>query len=72
MKKNSLIESICKLVEKNAAGEVLVLPCIRYCEEYGYQVITWDQKYGICARLCHTKEEAEKKLAIEVGRNGRT
>lgn len=61
------IESICKLVEKNADGEVLVLPCIKYCEKYGYEVIAWDRQYGIRARTYLTKKRGRRRACMGGG-----
>lgn len=51
-----------ELAEADKDGRLLVLPAVRYCEQYGWQNITWDEKYGVCAGSWNTREEAEKAL----------
>lgn len=50
------------LIKADKEGRVIVLPAVRYCEQYGWQNITWDEKYGVCAGSWNTCEEAEKAL----------
>lgn len=51
-----------ELIKADKDGRVIVLPAVRYCEQYGWQNITWDEKYGVCAGSWNTCEEAEKAL----------
>lgn len=51
-----------ELIKADKEGRVIVLPAVRYCEQYGWQNITWDEKYGVCAGSWNTCEEAEKAL----------
>lgn len=64
----SKAERIRELLKADKDGRVMVLPAIRYCEQYGWQNITWDEKYGVCAGSWNTCEEAEK--ALETMKNG--
>ena len=50
------------LIKADKEGRVIVLPAVRYCEQYGWQNITWDEKYGVCAGSWNTCKEAEKAL----------
>ena len=52
------------LIKADKEGRVIVLPAVRYCEQYGWQNITWDEKYGVCAGSWNTCEEAEKALEV--------
>ena len=56
------IGRMCELIKADKEGRVIVLPAVRYCEQYGWQNITWDEKYGVCAGSWNTCEEAEKAL----------
>lgn len=58
----SKAERIRELLKANKDGRLVVLPAVRYCEQYGWQNITWDEKYGVCAGSWNTREEAEKAL----------
>lgn len=53
---------LAELLRADKEGRVIVLPCVKYCEEYRWQNVTWDAKYGICAGCHNTCEEAEKAL----------
>lgn len=64
----SRAERIPGLLKADRDGRVMVLPAIRCCEQYGWQNITWDEKYGVCAGSWNTREEAEK--ALEMTKNG--
>lgn len=59
---NVTVEHLKELAEADKEGRLVVLPCIKYCERYGWQNISWDSKYGICAGSHDTREEAEKAL----------
>ena len=55
-------ERIRELLKADKDGRLVVLPCVKYCEQYRWQNITWDNRYGICAGCHNTREEAEKAL----------
>lgn len=56
------MERWAELIKADKEERVIVLPAVRYCEQYGWQNITWDEKYGVCAGSWNTCEEAEKAL----------
>lgn len=56
------MERWAELIKADKEERVIVLPAVRYCEQYGWQNITWDEKYGVCAGSWNTREEAEKAL----------
>lgn len=56
------LERWAELIKADKEERVIVLPEVRYCEQYGWQNITWDEKYGVCAGSWNTREEAEKAL----------
>lgn len=56
------MERWVELMKADKERRVIVLPAVRYCEQYGWQNITWDEKYGVCAGSWNTCEEAEKAL----------
>lgn len=58
----SKAERIRELLKADKEGRLVVLPCVKYCEQYRWQNITWDNRYGICAGCHNTREEAEKAL----------
>lgn len=58
----SSIARVAELIRADDERRVLVLPDVKYCEQYGWQNITWDKKHGICAGSYNTREEAEKAL----------
>ena len=61
--KNWLLDArLRELAEADKDGRLVVLPCVKYCEQYRWQNITWDNRYGICAGCHNTREEAEKAL----------
>lgn len=66
----SKAERIRELLKANKDGRLVVLPAVRYCEQYGWQNITWDEKYGVCAGSWNTREEAEKALEAMKDGNG--
>ena len=56
------MERWAELIKADKEERMIVLPAVRYCEQYGWQNITWDEKYGVCAGSWNTREEAEKAL----------
>lgn len=60
--KGVTFKRIVELMEADKDGRVVVLPCVKYCEQYRWQNITWDNQYGICAGCHNTREEAEAAL----------
>lgn len=56
------MERWAELIKADKEERVIVLPAVRYCEQYGWQNITWNEKYGVCAGSWNTCEEAEKAL----------